>query len=89
MTIENAIVSAIETALEQKFTNYYPVFADKNEMAKMLGISPRQLARFMTGQKLVEERHYTRFTESGHPMFAVKAVIAELKPLLADIEDII
>ena len=88
MNLELAIASVVKEALEDKFVNPYPVYANKIEMAKILGISPKQLLRLMVKQVLIEEVNYTRFNDGGHPMFAVKAVIYALKPSLASLDEI-
>ena len=89
MSLELMIASVVKEALEEKFVNPYPVYANKIEMAKILGISPKQLLRLMVRQVLVEEVHYTRFSDGGHPMFAVKKVVEALKPAMTTLDELL
>ncbi|MDR0453641.1 MAG: hypothetical protein LBH05_02370 [Deferribacteraceae bacterium] len=89
MRIEEALIETLDEILKHRMLSSTPVYADKQEMARILGISTRTLDRLVCSQRLIEEKHYTRFTDGGHPMFVVKLVVAELKPSLAKLEEMI
>ena len=87
--IEEALTKTLDEILRHRMLSPTPVYADKQDMARIIGVSTRTLERLVCSQRLIEEKHWTRFTDGGHPMFVVKLVIAELKPSLAKLEEMV
>ena len=82
MSLEDGIYKTVKEALQDGLA-VRPVIVKKKTLALMLDVSVDTIDKLIRERVLVEERHFTRYTQGGDPMFDVAECLAALRPKLA------
>ncbi|GAB1536722.1 hypothetical protein ADMFC3_23530 [Geovibrio sp. ADMFC3] len=85
MDLEKSITNAVSAALADRYIHPIPVFANREDCAKILGMSPVSLDRLLDEGVLEFDRHTTQHKKKGRTMYYMPEILKTLQPSKATI----
>ncbi len=85
MNLEESISNAVSAALADRYIHPIPVFVNREECSRMLGMSPQSLDRLFEEDVLEFDRHTTQHKKRGRTMYYMPEILKTLQPSKATI----
>jgi hypothetical protein len=85
MNLEESITNAVSAALADRYIHPVPVFANRDECSKMMGISPQSLDRLFDEGVLTFGKHATQHKRKGRTMYYMPEILKTLQPSKATV----